>query len=281
MKKESDEFDYENYPTNLYSNSFSPKDAIASLFKKNPSDETAYKLPDSGPVDYSEKTELVALPSNETPVSWQVAKMLNNYDDLHKKAGQQWDKRVISKKSVNDATKFYYDLADKGGAYIPIAALGATMTEDVYPVWRDMVTDPVNLALSLPSGGAAPALGIIKKGSKIKYPGKDTQVTLYRGLTKKFDPNYDLSKTDAPSGYSTWTDNPKLARQYAGEDGFVYEINLPANKKSDEYINSDGDRALFFNNNKKAGLNKVSGDEYLVYNDHELFDPSSIKQISK
>lgn len=207
--------------------------------------------------------------------------MLNNYDDLHKKAGQQWDKRVISKKSVNDATKFYYDLADKGGAYIPIAALGATMTENVYPVWRDMVTDPVNLALSLPSGGAAPALGIIKKGSKIKYPGKDTQVTLYRGLTKKFDPNYDLSKTDAPSGYSTWTDNPKLARQYAGEDGFVYEINLPANKKSDEYINSDGDRALFFNNNKKAGLNKVSGDEYLVYNDHELFDPSSIKQISK
>lgn len=87
MKKESDEFDYKNYPTNLYSNSFSPKDAITSLFKKVPSDATTYKVPNSGPVDYSEKTELVALPSNETPVSWQVAKMLNNYDDLHKKAG--------------------------------------------------------------------------------------------------------------------------------------------------------------------------------------------------
>ena len=43
-------------------------------------------------------------------------------------------------------------------------------------------------------------------------------IRLYRGQEKKFNPNYDNSRTDAPSGYSTWTDNKLLAKQYAGPD---------------------------------------------------------------
>lgn len=82
--------------------------------------------------------------------------------------------------------------------------------------------------------------------------------------------------TDAPSGYSTWTDNPELARQYAGSGGYVYKLELPRSELRDEYIDEEGERALFFNNEKKAGLNGISGAEYLVYNDHEFFDINMI-----
>jgi len=45
-----------------------------------------------------------------------------------------------------------------------------------------------------------------------------------------------------------------------------------------EYIDENGDRPLFFDNEKKAGLNGVSGKEYLVYNDSELYNPNLIKE---
>lgn len=102
-------------------------------------------------------------------------------------------------------------------------------------------------------------------------------ITLYRGLEKKFDPSYDLSKTDAPHGYSTWTDNPKLAKQYAGENGFVYKIKLPESEMGESFIDADGERPLFFKNEKKAGLNGISGNEYLLYHDHENYSPNLIK----
>lgn len=50
---------------------------------------------------------------------------------------------------------------------------------------------------------------------------------LYRGLQEPFDPNYDMSRTDAPTGYSTFTDSPELARRYAGDDGHVYQYDIP------------------------------------------------------
>ena len=37
---------------------------------------------------------------------------------------------------------------------------------------------------------------------------KDT-MKLYRGMEKMIDQNYDSTKTVAPNGYSTWTDNTK------------------------------------------------------------------------
>ena len=113
---------------------------------------------------------------------------------------------------------------------------------------------------------------------KIIFESTDANIIpLYRGLNKQFDPKYDLSTTDAPNGYSTWTDNPDLASQYAGKGGYVYKIDLPENELKSEYIDSDGERALFFNNQKKAGLNNVSGNEYLVYNHHDLFNISNVQ----
>jgi len=103
-------------------------------------------------------------------------------------------------------------------------------------------------------------------------------ITLYRGLESKFDPKHDLNNTDAPNGYSTWTDNPELARQYAGEDGYVYQIELPLSELGNDVVDADGDRTLYFDNGKRAGVHGVSGKEYLVYNYHDLFNVNSITQ---
>jgi hypothetical protein len=104
---------------------------------------------------------------------------------------------------------------------------------------------------------------------------------LYRGLEKKFNKEHDLSTTDAPSGYSTWTNNKELARQYAGVNGFVYSLDLDDEFETEEMLDMDGDRGLFLNNQKKAGLNGVSGDEYLVYTHHEEFNPNDIKLVTE
>lgn len=106
---------------------------------------------------------------------------------------------------------------------------------------------------------------------------KEDQIRLYRGLTQQFDDKYNLHKTDAPTGYSTWTDNPELAKQYAGGGGFIYYIDLPRSKLGNEIIDDEGERSLFFLNNKPAGLNQIRGNEYLIYTHHDLYDPSQIK----
>jgi len=115
---------------------------------------------------------------------------------------------------------------------------------------------------------------ILKLASKL---ASNNKIILYRGLEDRFNSSYDLSSTDAPNGYSTWTDNPKLAREYAGKNGFVYKIELPQSELGESIIDEDGERPLFFDNNKKAGLHGVSGKEYLVYHDHELYSPDLIK----
>lgn len=113
------------------------------------------------------------------------------------------------------------------------------------------------------------------------------KIRLYRGLEGDFDKDYDLSKTDAPDGYSTWTDNHDLARQYAGEAGKVYYIDLNKSDMGNNYIDDNpksethGDRYLFFPNEKKAGLHGVSGNEFLVYNYHDLYDSNAIKQYTE
>ena len=107
----------------------------------------------------------------------------------------------------------------------------------------------------------------------------ENTILLYRGLNQKFYKNFDLGHTDAPIGYSTWTDNPNLAREYAGPNGFVYEIELPKNEMGETFINDDGERCLFFNNKKNAGLNNISGDEYLVYHYHEKYNSNLIREF--
>ena len=44
-------------------------------------------------------------------------------------------------------------------------------------------------------------------------------------------------------------------------------------------LHDEGERGLFFNNEKGAGLNNVFGDEYLIYHDHELFNASLIQRV--
>lgn len=110
-------------------------------------------------------------------------------------------------------------------------------------------------------------------------------IRLYRGLENKFDSKYDASKTDAPNGYSTWTDSLELAKQYAGDNGFIYYLDLPKSELGKSAIDEDphsetyGDRALFFFNEKPASLNGVKGKEVLVYMSHDLYDPNMIKEL--
>jgi hypothetical protein len=115
---------------------------------------------------------------------------------------------------------------------------------------------------------------------ELRQGGKKNIIRLYRGMEVNFDPKYDISKTDAPHGYSTWTDNLELAKQYAGKNGYVYYIDLPEDEMGEELINSDGERVLFINNQKSAGLNNVSGNEYLVYIYHDLYSPDMIKMVN-
>jgi len=108
---------------------------------------------------------------------------------------------------------------------------------------------------------------------------KETKIRLFRGLKNQFNPDHDISTTDAPFGYTTWTDNPELARQYAGKDGYVYYIDLPKKELGKDIINNEGERCLFFDNKKKCGLNNVAGKEFLIYTFHDLYDYKTIKKI--
>ena len=129
------------------------------------------------------------------------------------------------------------------------------------------IAPPVDKAIDATRVGVRKLTGLLDGGSQ----------RLYRGLENKYDPLYKNARTDAPSGYSTWTDNPDLARQYAGDSGYVYSIDLPKSEIRDEILDQTGERALYFNNQKRAGLNNISGDEYLIYQDHEAFNPEQIK----
>ena len=118
------------------------------------------------------------------------------------------------------------------------------------------------------------------RASFCKGASDEGTIRLYRGLEQPLDENFDLTKTDAPVGYSTWTDNPKLAREYAGAEGYVYQIDLPESELGTDMVDEDGERPLFLNTGKKVGLNGVSGDEYLVYQYHDSYSPSLIKTAS-
>ena len=93
-------------------------------------------------------------------------------------------------------------------------------------------------------------------------------IRLYRGLENKYDSNYDKTKLDNVNGYESWTDSYELARQYGNN---VYYIDVPLNEVGTEVMNEDGDRFLVYKNDKPAGLNNVTGDEYMLYTDHEKF----------
>ncbi len=103
-------------------------------------------------------------------------------------------------------------------------------------------------------------------------------ITLYRGLEEEFNPKYERLKAPAagytPTDYSYWTDNIELAKQYGK---YVYKIELPLSAMGDSYIDEDGERPLFYKNQINRKFNNILGDEYLVYQGHELFSWDMIK----
>lgn len=109
---------------------------------------------------------------------------------------------------------------------------------------------------------------------------------LYRGLQREFDPDRPATPIGAPNGYSHWTDSPDIARQWAGPEGHVYSYDLPDEAMGSKWINenADGKTPLYFDNGPligRSGAPKLKGREYLVYNDHDDYDPTQIKPYKK
>lgn len=111
---------------------------------------------------------------------------------------------------------------------------------------------------------------------------KEGYTRLYRGLNNDYDVNYDRSTLDSPNGYDTLTDNYELAKQYGKN---VYYIDIPTNQIADSVIDENpnsetyGDRHLAYKDDKPAGINGVSGDEYLLYTDHDDFDSNNYHKV--
>ena len=119
-----------------------------------------------------------------------------------------------------------------------------------------------------------------KNGKLMRFP-KNGKTTLFRGLTQKYDPDYDKSKLDNPNGYESWTDSYDLAKEYAGENGYVYSTEVPNKDLNTEDIyDENGDRSLVYWNDKPVALHGVEGEEFMLYTDHEDHDKLDYKEIS-
>lgn len=142
------------------------------------------------------------------------------------------------------------ELVKTGGKELAKATATSTLSSLVPKVATDVAT---KTAL----GGILPSA---------TNSASDGMMTLYRGLTQKYDPNYPVAKLDT-SGYESWTDNKELARKYGDN---VYSIEVPKSDIKTSYLDEDpmsptyGDRNPIYEIDKKAGLDGVSGKEYLL-----------------
>jgi hypothetical protein len=125
----------------------------------------------------------------------------------------------------------------------------------------------------------------IKEGQTIseaiqEHESKKNQTTTkyYRGLTQKYDPNYDKSKLDNQNGYESWTDSKELAQEYAGKNGYVYSVEIP-NKElnTDDIFDEEGERSLMYYNDKPVALHGIEGEEFMLYTDHEKWNELEYK----
>ena len=122
-----------------------------------------------------------------------------------------------------------------------------------------------NVGTELVPQAETSALGSLLPKAETSSSAPDV-MTLFRGLTQKYDPNYPTAKLDT-SGYESWTDNLDLARQYGDN---VYSIQVPKSDIKTSYLDENpnsltyGDRNPIYSIDKKAGLNGVSGNEYLL-----------------
>ena len=103
---------------------------------------------------------------------------------------------------------------------------------------------------------------------------KEGYTRLYRGLENEYDANYDKSKLDNSNGYESWTDNYELAKAYGDN---VYYIDVPSSEVKNSIIDEDsqsetyGDRNLLYKNDKPVGIKGKSGNEYMLYTDHDNY----------
>lgn len=105
---------------------------------------------------------------------------------------------------------------------------------------------------------------------------------LYRGLAEEFNQNYDRSKLDNVNGYESWTDSYELAKAYGDN---VYYIDIPTSEIKNTIIDNDsssetyGDRNLIYFNDKPVGIKEKSGNEYMLYTDHDNYSDIEYKKV--
>lgn len=108
-----------------------------------------------------------------------------------------------------------------------------------------------------PTAAYSPSIGEMA----LDTPVESGKTRLFRGLENDFDPSYVPQVSDNGFGYESWTDNYDLAKQYGDN---IYAIDVPNEAIANDFITSGGDRNPLVRTDKNAGLNGVSGAEYLL-----------------
>lgn len=108
-----------------------------------------------------------------------------------------------------------------------------------------------------PTAAYSPNIGEMALGTPVE-PGK---TRLFRGLENDFDPSFVPQVSDNGFGYESWTDQYNLAKQYGNN---VLAVDVPSNMIGDNYITASGERSPIYRTDKAAGLNGISGTEFLL-----------------
>lgn len=108
-----------------------------------------------------------------------------------------------------------------------------------------------------PKAAYSPKLGEIALDAPVE-PG---YTRLFRGLEEDFDPSFVPQVSDNGFGYESWTDQYNLAKQYGNN---VLAVDVPSNMIGDNYITASGERNPIYRTDKAAGLNGISGTEFLL-----------------
>ena len=124
-----------------------------------------------------------------------------------------------------------------------------------------------------PTAAYSPNIGEKALNTPVE-PGK---TRLFRGLENDFDPSYVPQVSDNGFGYESWTDNYNLAKQYGDN---IYAIDVPNEAIANDFITSSGDRNPLIKTDKNAGLNGISGGEYLLNVNDPLRESLTYSRVS-
>lgn len=111
-------------------------------------------------------------------------------------------------------------------------------------------------------------------------------IRLYRGLNTEYNPNHNRVNSDSTNDdYTYWTDSYELAKFFSEGKGDIIYVDLPSELQTDGAIDENpnsefyGDRGLFYLNKKDKTNNGITGDEYLVYMEHDIWDTPDAPKI--